>query len=329
MLKTLNGLVLMKKLSSLLSLLCALVVVAPAQSRNKMIKKFTQYGIAYAVQVQEGNRLRDKVFVMNFDGSNPRQILTDRESAGVGAVAKNKLFFVSNRDACEQCYFLYSCTYSGDSVRKVADLQLESPAISPRRGGQEIVAVGRIGEHIRHQLFLVDVRNGSFRQLTKDSGAIYGNPCFSPDGGRIVYSYAKNKMEESGADLYVMNDQGTGKRHLTRPSTKMLSAGQASNTNGVKWHPRENFISYVSSKDGRTCIFAVTPDGRRQWKLTDNEYAEGTHDWSSDGKWLVLTSFEPKSTQSHISLMHWKNKDQRQLTEAKFKVQQAPFLFEK
>ena len=320
----------MKKIFLFLLLDLILLTTVQAQSRRTVYKKFTEYGIAYNAQLPKRVPQTSRAFVMNFDGSNPEKVFSDTESSWVGAVAKNKLFVVSNRDTCGSCYFLYSCNYKGDSIKKISTLQLEGPAISSRDRGQEILVVGRIGREIRHQLFIVDVSTGAFRQLTKDTGAIFSNPCFSPDGRRIAYTCKRNKADADSEDLFVMNENGTGNRQLTWSSGKNLKTKILGTAPGsVKWQPKENFISFVATADGKPSLFAVSTDGRKQWKLTDNLYAEGSHDWSSDGKWLVLTSTDSKDTQSHITLMHWKNKDQRQLTESKLDSQQSPLFFEK
>ena len=320
----------MKKIYSLIALNVVFCFVLQAQSRRPYFKKLTEYGIAYNVSTSAAIPQSSKAYVMNFDGSNSHPLLADQASSWVGGQTKQRLFLVSNREACPQCYFLYSCTYAGDSLQKLSTLQLEGPEISCRKGGKEILVVGRIGEAVRHQLFVVDVRSGSYKQLTKDTGALYASPCYSPDGKRIAYLSRKNKSNSSALELFVMSENGAGNRALTRASSSATHGKELLQvTGGVKWHPKENFVSFVASQDGKQSIFAVNPNSSRQWKLTDNAYAEGSHDWSSDGKWLVLTSYEARSTQSHITLMHWKNKDQRQVTEAKFKIQKAPLFFEK
>ena len=92
----------------------------------------------------------------------------------------------------------------------------------------------------------------------------------------------------------------------------------------ARWHPTENFITYVSKQDGRNSIFAVTPDGKKQWKLLDNPLSDGWHDWSPDGQWLVFNNSDNAETQYHITLMNWKTKVQKQLTDTTYKSQLGP-----
>lgn len=97
----------------------------------------------------------------------------------------------------------------------------------------------------------------------------------------------------------------------------------------LKWHPAENFISYVSMQDGRHSIFAITPDGKKQWKLINNVFSEGYHDWSHDGKWLTFNKSDIAETQYHIVLMNWITKEQKQLTDTTYRSQLSPVFIKK
>ena len=198
--------------------------------------------------------------------------------------------------------------------------------MSGRKEGSELIVTGRIGRQTRFQLFLIDVRTGSYRQLTTDTAARYGDPVFSPDGSRIAFSYKRNKRDRSShEELFIMNDDGTGMTQVTHyPEDNPSARDYGYRAGAARWHPTENFISYVSLQDGRHSIYAVTPDGARQWKLIENEDSEGWHDWSPDGKWLVFNSSDRAETQYHITLMNWETKVRTQLTDSTYTAQQSP-----
>ena len=265
------------------------------------------------------------------DGSDKRNIINNPDVAWTYAAFSDTLLFVSDRDTCYRCFFLYKADADGNNPKKISDLQLEDSWMSTRKNGEEIVVAGRIGKKVRHQLFIINKGTGLFSQVTNDTTARHGDPCFSPDGKRIVFSYKRNKRDRaSHEELYLMNEDGSEMMQLTHYPEENPSAGEFGYRAGAaKWHPAENFISYVSLQDGRHSIFAVTPDGKRQWKLTDNEFGEGWHDWSSDGKWLVFNRSDWKETQYHIALMNWKTKELKQLTDTSYKAQQAPVFIEK
>ena len=202
--------------------------------------------------------------------------------------------------------------------------------MSARNGGEEIIVGGRLGDSVRNQLFLIKRGDGSFRQLTKDTAAIFRDACFSPDGKKIVFSYQKNKIDKSAhEELYLMNEDGTAFTQLTRyPENNPSAKEYGYRAGAARWHPNENFISYVSRQDGRHSIFAVSPDGKKQWKLIENPESEGWHDWSPDGHWLVFNNSDNKETQFHISLMNWVTKEKEQLTDTSFKSQLGPVFIE-
>ncbi|MBM4165634.1 MAG: hypothetical protein FJ218_01705 [Ignavibacteria bacterium] len=59
-------------------------------------------------------------------------------------------------------------------------------------------------------------------------------------------------------------------------------------------------------QNGQHNIYAVTPDGIKQWKLTDNQISGGCCDWSSDGKWLVFDSAKNVESQYHKVIFYRK-----------------------
>ena len=127
-----------------------------------------------------------------------------------------------------------------------------------------------------------------------------------------------------------MNDDGSDMKQLTHyPENNTSAKDYGYRAGAAKWHPTENFISYISLQDGRHSIFAITPDGKKQWKLIDNESSDGYHDWSSDGKWLCFNKSDNEETQYHIMLMNWKTKEQKQLTDDSYKSQLSPVFIER
>ncbi len=296
-----------------------------SQSKGK------SYQIAYNVHIPDKARGNYEIFTMEMDGTNKKNITNNPDVAWTYYAYKKKLYFVSDRDTSYRAYFLYETDSDGKSIKKVSNLQLEDSWMSSRNNGTEMVVTGRIGKGIRSQLFIVNMKTGTYKQLTNDTAAKYGDPCFSPDGKQIAYSYQKNKRDRAThEELFIMNADGTGAKQLTQyPENNPSAKEYGYKAGSAKWHPTENFITYVSLQNGRNNIFAVTPEGNKQWKLIDNELSEGWHDWSSDGKWLVFNSSDWKETQYHITLMDWKNKTSKQLSDLTYKAQQSPVFIEK
>lgn len=290
-----------------------------------------EFSIAYNIHVPDTTKDDWEIMLMNFDGSNKKNITNNKDVAWTYYSFNNRLFFISDRDTAYRHFFLYEMNSDGKNIRKISELRLEDSWMSSRNNGEELVVSGRIGKEIRYQLFLLNTTTGKYTQLTNDTAAYYADPCFSPDGKQIVFSYQKNKRDKnSHEELYCMNADGTGMKQLTHYPEENSSAKEYGYKAGTpRWHPTENFISYVSFQDGRNHIFVVDPEGKKQSKLHESDYSESWHDWSSDGKWLVYNRTDSIGKQYHIILMNWETKELKQLTDTSYTSQLGPVFIDK
>ncbi|MGQ0542526.1 MAG: TolB family protein, partial [Blastocatellia bacterium] len=238
-----------------------------------------------------------------------------------------KLLFISDRDACKRCYFLYESDIDGGSLRKISNLQLEDSWMGSRNNGKELIVAGRIDTRARYQLFIIDRESGQFRQLTNEPEAAFRDPTFSPDGKRIVYVYKKKRTDRSEIEeMYIMDADGKNKRKLTTyPANDPLGKDPGYKVGPPHWNAKYNFITYQSNQAGKQSIYAVTPEGKKQWKLTDLKIDEGWHDWSPDGEWLAFDSRDAATERYEIMLMNYKTKEIKKLTgDSSFKYHQSP-----
>ncbi len=312
-------------MKNILIIILFLAVALPLAAQSK------KYGLVFNVLVDSKSDNYD-IFAMDLDGSNKRNITNHADVAWVYHTSGKTVFFISDRDACKRCYFLYSMDFAGNNVRKISDLRLEDSWMGTRNKGKEIVVSGRIGTDVRYQLFIIDVATGKYRQLTNEAGAAYRDPVFSPDGKRIAYVYKKERTNrEINEELFIMNSDGSNKRQLTTyPKDDKTAQWHDYHAGPPRWVKKHGFISYHSVQGGKSSLFAVTPDGKRNWKLTENELNEGWHDWSPDGKWLAIEMNPKDNSEYGIWLMNWKTKEIKKLTDPKqFKNQQAPSFVEK
>lgn len=289
------------------------------------------YTLAYNIHLPDTTKDDWEIMQMNLDGSGKKNITNNKDVVWTYYAYNNRLFFISDRDTCYRCFFLYEMDADGKNLRKVSGLQVEDSYMSSRNNGEEMVVTGRIGKEVRYQLFIVNTKTGEYRQITNDTAARYGDPCFSPDGKRIVASYKKDKRDKlSHEELFLMNDDGSNMIQLTHYPENNPSAKEYGYRAGVaRWHPKEDFISYVSLQNGRHSIYAVTPDGKKQWKLLENPDAEVYYDWSPDGKWLAYSSSDIKESRYDIALMNWKTKEKKKLTDSTYKSQMGPVFVKK
>ena len=312
------------------AILVCFIACSPQYSTK--ITEANDYAIAYNIHLPDSvHKNNYEILTMNLDGSGKKNLTNHPDVAWTYYAHKKRLFFISDRDTCRRCFFLYETDVNGNSIRKVSDLMLEDSWMSGRANADELVVAGRISKDIRYQLFIVNTNTGAYRQLTNEPLAKFGDPCFSPDGRKIAFYYQENKTDKSShEELYLMDVNGADKVRLTTyPENNPSAKDYGYRAGAIKWHPTENFISYVSLQDGRHSIFATTPDGKKQWKLIENEESEGYHDWSPDGKWLVFNKSDRTETQYHIVLMNWSTKVEKQLTDNTFNTQLSPVFVRK
>ncbi len=310
--------------------LCLSLFLPMLSSQSVFTQASPKLLIAYNV-LEDQKADNYEAYTMNADGSSARNITSHKDVAWTYYAWKDKLFFVSDRDACRRCYFLYQSDAFGSNIKKVSDLQLEDSFMGSRNKGKEMVVAGRIGKDVRYQLFIIDITTGKYRQITNESGGAFRDPIFSPDGKRIAYVYKKNRLDRNEIEeLNIMNADGTNRRRLTTypPDDKTAEAGSYK-VGPPHWNRKHNFISYQSNQKGKSSIYAVTPDGKKQWKLTDNPFEEGWHEWSPDGNWLVVDVRDPATGRYDIYLMNYRTKEVKKLTgDSRFKYHQSPVFVE-
>lgn len=268
-----------------------------------------------------------EVYTIGTDGSGLLNVTNNKDVAWTYYSIPGRLLFISDRDACRRCYFLYESNIDGSDPRKISNLQLEDSWMGSRNNGKELAVAGRVDLRVRYQLFIVERQTGKYRQITSEPQAAFRDPSFSPDGRQIIYVYKKNRTDRSEIEeLYIMNADGTNRRKLTTyPANDPLGKDPGYHVGPPQWNAKYNFITFQSNQAGKQSIYAVTPDGKRQWKLTDLPLDEGWHDWSPDGEWLVFDSRDTATGRYDLMLMNYKTKEVRKLTgDSSFKYHQSP-----
>lgn len=285
-----------------------------------------QYRIAFNTPEDSKTDNYD-IYTMNIDGSDRKNVTKHPDVAWTYYSHGGKLLFVSDRDACKRCYFLYESDRDGGNIRKISNLQLEDSWMGSRNRGTEMIVSGRIGSGVRFQLFLIDVSTGHYRQLTNEPAAAFRDPTFSPDGKKIAYVYKKNRTDRAEfEELHVMNADGTNKLKLTTyPQNDPMAKEFGYKAGPPHWNAKYKFITYQSEQNGKSSIYAVTPDGKKHWKLTNSDLAEGWHDWSPDGEWLAFDARDAASGRYDIYLMNYKTKETKKITgDSPLKIHQSP-----
>ncbi len=97
-------------------------------------------------------------------------------------------------------------------------------------------------------------------------------------------------------DIYVMNDDGTGRRQLTKNTV--------SRDKHPRWSPDGKRIAFTRIMDKRKQstfeLFIMNADGTNVQRLTDNNVADSYTSWSPDGKRIAFGSVRSGRRQVHV-----------------------------
>lgn len=203
--------------------------------------------------------------------------------------------------------------------------------------GEYFFVMGRIGKTVRNQLFLVNIKDGTYKQITNDTISQKRDPLFIPKTVVMVYRPDKTLRKTMPDELWKFsydekadgpNNFGYRKSQLTHyPKNDTTAQWYEYHAGPPQWNNKQKFISYLSKQKNQNQIYAITPNGKKQWQITFGEMSSGWHSWSSDGKWLAMDKSTPDEKSYDIYLMNYKTKKTIQLT-SDAKYEQAPVIVE-
>lgn len=301
--------------------LCLVLLAFGCQSTQKPAKKSPAgnpspgWMIAYNLLV-DSEKSDYEIFIMNPDGSNPRNISNHPGVDWVYYAYDDKLYFVSDRDTCSRCYFLYEMDSEGKNVRKIFDRRLADSWVSSRGNGSEFVVKTRTPP----AFLLIDRRGNVLDTMLEKVEFSFGDATFSPDGRQLVF-----RSRESGTDELWMLDVDKGaRRQLTHyPPADSTRNPHQYHAGPPLWAPNQNLISFISDRGGSYSIFTIHPDGSGERQLTPDGFDQGWHAWSPDGRWIVYDGTPSDHYDYNIYLMRADGSDLRQLTHDPL-TEQAP-----
>ncbi len=170
---------------------------------------------------------------------------------------------------------LFTADRSGRDPEMIFEGELIlSPEISPT----EDKVVFFTPEYGRSRIFTIKTDGTNITQLTFDSVSC-SNPCWSPDGDKIVYS---SQRKYNIRDIFVMNSDGSGKAKIT---------DEPVSCDYPAWSPDGSKIAYVSDNSS---IILINTDGSERKVLLGHSMIH-TLKWSPDGSKILFSSFSENS----------------------------------
>ena len=178
-----------------------------------------------------------------------------------------------------------------------------SPAISPD-GKWVAFASNRLQNA---ELYLIDLTDGSLRQLTHTDELDEYMPAFSPDGKSIAFVTERTRggvmlppVQASGSDpsrasIYLMDIDGRNQRPLVDADgadrAPVFSPDGQKIAFESKAPTQETASAPGSTENNNTLeIYVIDVDGSNKTQLTHNEVDDGHPTWSPNGKQIAYSS---------------------------------------
>ena len=281
-----------------------------------------RYKIAYNV-LMDPESDDYEVYIMNWDGSGQKNLSKHNGMDWVYYAYEDKIYFASDRDTTSRVLFLYVMDVNGEHIRKVSDIQLSDATVSGRNAGRELII--KPHPNIDTAFYLIHLQNGSW-QTIQPALDYFHDPCFSPDGKRIVFRGARESSsgwQSLNDELYIINTDGSDLKRLTYyPEDDNTAAWFDYRAGPPVWF-QQNRISYASKQNGSYSIFYINPDGSNLTRLTSDENNQVYHSWTPDGSKMVFEQFTNDYKHYNIYRLDGETKTITQLTDDSL-IQQAP-----
>ncbi|MBM4139401.1 MAG: Tol-Pal system beta propeller repeat protein TolB [Nitrospira sp.] len=249
--------------------------------------------IAYVSEVGPAR----EVFVMDYDGHDPRQVTTDGFLNLMPRWSPDRRFLVftayRNRNA-QDIDMIEVATGKRSTLVSLGGLNI-TPALSPD-GNFLVFSSSQEGNS---ELYRMDTRTKNLQRLTVNAAGDL-SPSWSPSGREIAFTSDRS----GGPQIFLMSVDGSNVRRLTFEGS--YNAAPA-------WSPRGNWIAYVCrgpKKEYKLCL--ITPDGQQRVQLTVGQGVDDSPSWSPDGRHLVFSS--TVGGKSQIYMINADGKDLEQIT---------------
>jgi len=228
----------------------------------------------------DGNQNSD-IWIMQADGSNETQLTTFSDGDRWPALSPDgsKIAYVSYRSAQWTLWVMNSD--GTNPVQLPYAGNVHAPTWST--DGNKIAFAGDAEDG--EEIWTINADGSNPQRLTTSSVAA-GNPAWSPDGSKLVYTY---EPLDDYSDLYTVNSDGTGQTLLVSASGTGFSNGQPS------WSPDGTQIATIHSSAGNQGpydLWLMDADGSNGQVLVLNITNPNVNNlaWSQDGNWLTFTN---------------------------------------
>lgn len=252
---------------------------------NNIVQALTgKPGIFFTKIAMVCNKTGQKeIWVIDFDGTNPRQITSHR------TLAFSPAWSTDNRRIAYSLYTKNRHNIKNIDLYEYDSTQKRSHLLSNRHGINSGAAYSPDGHHIaltmsflgNPDIFLLDPNTHEVTRVTKSLGTDV-DPAWSPDGRRMAFVSTRSNQPM----VYL----GEIEAMKTNPAsaTRLTFAGKLNAT--PSWSPTGNKIVFAGFNDTHFDLFLMNTDGTNLERLTKDEGNNEDPFFSPDGNFIVFSS---------------------------------------
>jgi TolB protein len=221
---------------------------------------------------------KKEIYVMNFDGTDVKQITKHRSVAFSPAWSPDgtKIAFslIRKHQNNVKNIDLYEFDFASETIKMLSNRKgINSGAAYSPDGGKIALTMSFLGNP---EIFTLDPNTNTVARLTSSFGFDV-DPAWSPDGKSLAFVSSRSGMPM----VYNMSLDGTKTQRLTY-------AGRYNAT--PTWSPKNNKLGFAGWLDGHFDIFIMNPDGTNIERLTKNQGNNEDPHFSPDGNFVVFSS---------------------------------------
>lgn len=217
----------------------------------------------------------EQICIMNADGSGYHRLTTEDDVRRFyPSLAPDGQTVVYSQYREDNVYEIYELTLADGVAKRLTDRLgvLTAPEISP--DGSRIVFVRWSPTPDQYQIWIMNRDGGEPHRVPQASG---WDPTWSPDGSQILFAADLDGSNQ----LYVMNDDGSGRTKLTSvPALRGRS----------DWSSLDQIVTYSGPSWGRE-LFLMNSDGSGLHQIGPPGGNSQGPSFSADGRWIAFTAY--------------------------------------
>jgi Tol biopolymer transport system component len=259
---------------------------SPGQGSHRW-PQFLPDGRRFIFSVTLGQQATRGIYMASLDGLAPTRILEIDTSAMYAP--PGLLLYVSNDVLVARRFDASTPAVTGEPMAIAQGVGFEEGLW---RGGFSVsnadVVAYRGGTTPARQLLWVDRKGQVLRRMSVGAGVTQttiAHPAISPDGRHVAIAASDQRAER---DVWLIGvDNGVTSRFTTGDGLDFTPI----------WSPKSLHIVFRSSRSGRFDLFEKPADSAADERLLfTSELDKSPTDWSSDGRYLLFTTANPKTS---------------------------------